>query len=339
VGTHDYLVKHAFTDVEHARGVLATALPAAIAARTDLSCLSVKPGNFVDENLQDRCSDILYAARISGREALIYFLLEHKSEPVPFTPLQMLRYMLRIWDQHEASLPKKKRGEVRKLPVIVPLLLHHGRDGWTAAVCFEEMLDADDDLLAALGEHVPRLRLIVDDLGKQSDDQLYGRPATSFARLVLWALKNAREAGWLGGDIERWKELIAAVLADRDGTRALTALFRYIVLTNPTVKREVLRGLLPGDRGTEVEEAVMNWFEQEVHQGERRGELRGELRGESRGERKGRRAQLLKLLRLRFGALPAAVVARVEAAEVQELDVWAERFVTASRLEDVLDPA
>jgi hypothetical protein len=208
VGTHDNLVKHAFTDIEHARGVLATALPAAIVARTDLSSLALRPGSFVDENLQGRFSDILYTARISGREALIYFLLEHKSEPEDLTPLQVLRYMLKIWDQHLASLPKKERGEVRKLPVIVPLLLHHGRDGWTAAVCFEEMLDADEDLLAALGEHVLRLRLALDDLGKQSDDQLYARPATSFARLVLWALKNAREAGWLGGEIGRWKDLM-----------------------------------------------------------------------------------------------------------------------------------
>ena len=51
-----------------------------------------------------------------------------------------------------------------------------------------------------------------------------------------------------------------------------------------------------------------------------------------------RGALLLKQLRLRFGDLPAAVVARVEAAEVQELDTWAERFVTASRIEDVFLP-
>ena len=120
------------------------------------------------------------------------------------------------------------------------------------------------------------------------------------------------------------------MLADRDGARALTALFRYIVQTNPTVKREVLRGLLPGDGGTEVEEAVMNWFETEVDQGRRD--------GERRGERKGRRALLLKQLRLRFGELPASVVARVEAAEVAELDAWGERVVTMSRLEDVVGP-
>ncbi len=324
MGSHDNLVKHAFCDVENARGVLATALPAAIVARIDLSALSLRPGSFVNEDLQDRYSDILYSARISGREALIYILWEHKSEPEPLTPLQVMRYMVRIWDQHLASLPKKKRGDVRKLPVIVPVVLHHGRDGWTAAVSFEEMLDADEEMLEALGEHVPRLRLVIDDLWKQTDDQLYGRAATSFARLVLWALKNAREAGWLGGEIGRWKELIAAVLSEREGARALTALFQYIVKTNPTVQRGVLRSLLPGDRGTEVEEAVMNWFEREMSQSRKD------------GRREGERRVLLKQLRLRFGELPAAVVARIEAAEVAELDVWTERIMTASQLEDVL---
>ncbi len=91
MGSHDSLVKHAFSDVENARGVLTTALPAAIVARIDLSSLSLRPGSFVDENLEDRYSDLLYSARISGREGLLYVLWEHKSEPEPFTPLQMLR--------------------------------------------------------------------------------------------------------------------------------------------------------------------------------------------------------------------------------------------------------
>ena len=75
----------------------------------------------------------------------------------------------------------------------------------------------------------------------------------------------------------------------------------------------------------------MNWFEREMD--------RGRKEGRREGERRGRRAQLLKLLRLRFGELPPAVVARIDAAEVPELDAWTERFVSASRLEDVLGPA
>jgi hypothetical protein len=48
---------------------------------------------------------------------------------------------------------------------------------------------------------------------------------------------------------------------------------------------------------------------------------------------------LLKQLHLRFGELPPAVVTRVEAADTAHLDRWAERVVTASTLEGVLDPA
>jgi hypothetical protein len=329
MGIHDSLVGHAFADVEHARGVLATALPPSIASRVDFSSLRPEKGSFVDEHLKGRTTDLLYSARIADREAFIYFLWEHKSEPERLAPLQVLRYLVRIWDQHLAALPAKRRGEVRKLPVIVPVVVHHGDGGWSTAVSFEELLDADEDLLAALGDHIPRLTLVLDDLWKQSDDALYARAATAFARLVLWALKHARQVGWLAEEHGQWKDLIATVLAEPDGVRALTALFRYIAQASPAATREVLRGLLPGDRA-EIEEAVMNWYQQQVQDGERR--------GESRGERKEAQRLVLKLLRLRFGELPSAVVAQVEAAEVPELELWAERVVTAARLEDVVGP-
>lgn len=111
----------------------------------------------------------------------------------------------------------------------------------------------------------------------------------------------------------------------------MTALFRYIGRTNPSATRDVLRGLLPGDRGPDVEEAVMNWFQQEIE--------RERNDAERKGERNAGRRLLLKQLRLRFGELPAAVVARIEAAEVPELDALGERFATASRLDEVLGPA
>ena len=83
----------------------------------------------------------------------------------------------------------------------------------------------------------------------------------------------------------------------------------------------------------------MNWYQQQVADGERRGESRGETQGRREGERAGQQRMLLKLLRLRFGELPASVVVRIEAAEVPELELWADRVVTAAQLEDVLGPA
>ena len=90
-----------------------------------------------------------------------------------------------------------------------------------------------------------------------------------------------------------------------------------------SARPDVLRGLLPGDGASEVEEAVMNWYEEQM----------------VRGRAEGRRAMLLKLLRVRFGELPADIIARIEAADSAELDVWAEHVVTASSLDDVLSAA
>jgi predicted transposase YdaD len=88
MGLHDSLVAHAFADVEHARGVLATALPPDIASRIDFSSLRPEKGSFVDEHLKGRTTDLLYSARLAGREAFIYLLWEHKSEPERLAPLQ-----------------------------------------------------------------------------------------------------------------------------------------------------------------------------------------------------------------------------------------------------------
>ena len=44
----------------------------------------------------------------------------------------------------------------------------------------------------------------------------------------------------------------------------------------------------------------------------------------------------MRLLRVRFGELPAAAVSRVEGAEVAVLELWGERMLSAATLADVL---
>jgi hypothetical protein len=57
----------------------------------------------------------------------------------------------------------------------------------------------------------------------------------------------------------------------------------------------------------------------------------------SEGCKAGECSLLLRLLRTRFGELPAAVVARVEAAELTDLERWGERILSARTLAEVLD--
>ena len=57
------------------------------------------------------------------------------------------------------------------------------------------------------------------------------------------------------------------------------------------------------------------------------------LKAEERG------AMLLKLLTIRFGALPGDVVARMNAADLDQLARWFERGVTAPTLDAVFNEA
>ena len=66
---------------------------------------------------------------------------------------------------------------------------------------------------------------------------------------------------------------------------------------------------------------------------------RGRKEGLKEGMQKGQQQTLLKQLQTRFGALPDSALARVMAAGSAELDLWAERILTAPTLEDVLGGA
>jgi hypothetical protein len=82
--------------------------------------------------------------------------------------------------------------------------------------------------------------------------------------------------------------------------------------------------LEPGARATPEEKMNVAEIQQQVN------ETVQKLR------RQGEREFLLKLLRNRFGELPEATVARVEAAAPEALDAWAMRLLTAKSLHDVL---
>ena len=63
-----------------------------------------------------------------------YLLFEHKSKLYPNISLQLLGYMLSIWQSVAKSTPGK-------LPVIIPLLIYHGRDQWNVGLKLSDLPD------------------------------------------------------------------------------------------------------------------------------------------------------------------------------------------------------
>jgi len=79
----------------------------------------------------------------------------------------------------------------------------------------------------------------------------------------------------------------------------------------------------------DVSAEIQAWFEDYQQK------LRNEALKEGRNE--GVRTVLLRQLRARFGELPAATVARVETADLADLERWSERVLGAQTLAEVFD--
>ncbi len=323
---HDALFKAIFSDPDAAEGELRAILPLAIAARIDFSTLHLEPGSFVDEELRSRHSDLLFSATVAGREARLYLLFEHRSTPDPWLAFRLLIYEVRIWEAALASDPSRQ-----KLPAIVPVVVHHGPIGWTAACEFSELLDLDDFERELFAPLLPRFAFVIDDLAVRSPDEIMGRVLPNAAKLALMALRDVRDAM----DIRTWlrtmAELIRALMAEPQGFRAFATIIRYIFLTRSRTDVEGLAAeaeRIALGAGAPVMTTARQLIEQGIEQGLEQGIQRGVERGV--------RATLVRQLTLRFGPPSELIRARIDGATSAELERWTDRVLTATSIEDVV---
>jgi len=237
--------------------------------------------------------------------------------------LRLLRYELRIWEAWLRDHPTAKWG-----PVIISVVLHHSPKGWTVEVSFETLLDIEPEPFETIEPYVPRLRFILDDISAASDEALRGRAMSALGRLVLWCLRNARTPENLVWGLKGWVDLVREVRRAPNGAAALKMIFRYVFMINERFGTKELLGLLEQAVGEEGKAEMTSVADQLREEGRREGHVEGLFRG--------RREILLKQLRARFGELPEAAVARVNAAELGQLDTWAERVLSAQTLADVI---
>lgn len=317
---HDALFKATFSDVQHAASELRHVLPPALAARLDFGTLANEPGSFVDGALKERHTDLLFSVRtVADDLVLLYLLFEHQSTVDRLMPFRLLRYMVRIWESHLTAHPEAKR-----LPPVVPVVLHHSDSGWTAGTAFTDVLDVDPDTRQALGAHVPSFAFLLDDISHESDDALRARAMTALARLCLWCLRHAREPDELVQQLGRWLHLVREARLAPNGVAAIVRIWKYILATNQPPRPEVLVQRLLAVAGQEEKEEIVTAADQLIE------------RGRQEGLREGLRATVQKLLRLRFGALSDDVTMRIARADTVQLEQWVERVLTAATLSEVL---
>ena len=88
---------------------------------------------------------------MAGQRGFVYLLLEHKRSPKRFTALQLLRYMVQIWEKVLAQ----GIGTESLLP-IMPVVLYQGDTPWPYGETFQQLFH----LPAPLAPYTPELPML-----------------------------------------------------------------------------------------------------------------------------------------------------------------------------------
>jgi recombination-promoting nuclease RpnB len=118
--SHDSLFKYFLADIKIAKSFFSVYLHEDIKALCDFSTLKLEPGSFVEKNLRQYFSDILYSVKMLGEKGYLYPLIEHETKPNRMTPFKIQGYIHSIMRQHLSQ------GHA-DLPIVVAILYYRGK--------------------------------------------------------------------------------------------------------------------------------------------------------------------------------------------------------------------
>jgi hypothetical protein len=304
----------------------------------DFDCVSQVRTTFVARDYRHVEADVVLTAplrsgaRPQGHERLwVYLLIEHQSTPDPFMILRLLDYVVQIY-KVQVRRARRPTGERPFAPLqpVLPIVFYTGLERWDALdsmanliamgdrfrsitptldPLFLNLRDVPGERIASAGGHFGSVLRIVRERRRRPNE----------FRAVLQEAIQALEA-MSPGERERWLELLSYVLA-------------LVYHERKAREHQSLQELIEASVQTDRERREITHVGQTIAQ-----------MFEARGRKKGRMEQqirtlhdvLVRLLKVRFGDVPAKTLAAIRHVEdVDQLNAWLDRIPTARSLGDV----
>ena len=313
---HDHSYKLLFSHPEIVRDLLEGFVRGDWVARLDLSTLERVSGAYVSDDLRARASDVVWRARCGDR--YVYIAIEFQSTIEQAMALRVLAYVVLLYQE---LLREKKISLEDGLPTVVPIVLYNGEERWSAPNDFASLLC---ESLEGVEDFRPQHRYLVIDEGRYDDRELAG------SRNLLATLFRLEH----GCPRDQVME-VANALMEQLASEGLVSLRRAFGVWLDRVSRaRFARGC--GKEGEEIwEKQTMLAEKFDRWEAELRQE--GHQAGVQEGRQEGEATLLARLLRKRFGDIPASILARLGTAEAAQLERWGERLFDAMTLTEVFE--
>ena len=195
---HDKYFKATFGKVDFSADFLSNYLPKDLLSMIDMSTLEPKKDTYLDKELKEQFSDLLFQVEINNKEGYIYLLFEHKSYRDKLVIFQVLRYMLEIWESKIES-DKKKRQESDEvaiegnveISIILPVVIYHDKGKWTVKRTLGELIPNYGKLSDDIKRYIPNFEYLLFDLSEWNKDAV---KLQSENMISLKALSRTRHA-------------------------------------------------------------------------------------------------------------------------------------------------
>jgi predicted transposase/invertase (TIGR01784 family) len=263
---HDRLFRAVFSDAGEAASLLQAALPNTIRGSFDWTTMTLVEGTFIDDDLRESQSDLLYQVEHmeAGQSVSMYLLFEHQSSPDPWLRLRLLRYCCRIWEADRRDDPE--RSELRP---IVPVVFYQGARGWTHSTEFSDLFPEGVRSLP----WVPRFAHELLDQTTLEPEAVAGNVKGRIAQLLMmvafgrhmeaaldWAARWTLSLRQAEGGVDEFRRFIVYLAAVQDDS--------VIETFSEALERH----------GLDLKGEIMTYAEQLLAEGRAEGEAKGEQR-------------------------------------------------------------
>ena len=240
---HDAVFKSFLRHPDTARDFIDIHLPAPLRKLCDLTTLKLEPNSFIDEDLRQYYSDLLWSVKTQEGAGYIYVVIEHQSKPEELMAFRMMRYSIAAMQNHLDA-------GYKELPLVIPMLFYHGcRSPYPYSLCW-----LDEFAEPAIARKIYSSAFPLVDITVVPDDEIMQHRKMALLELV--------------------DQIVSLLVTGNTNDRQLKALFNYVLQTGDAQRFRAFIGEI-AERAPQEKEKLMTIADRLREEGQNDGLILG----------------------------------------------------------------
>ncbi|MDO9490955.1 MAG: Rpn family recombination-promoting nuclease/putative transposase [Acetobacterium sp.] len=230
--------------------------------------------------------------------------------------------MVRIWNQ------KVNRENDTHIPVIIPLVIYHGKTKWKIGAMLSDLIMDFETLPEEVKQLTPDYRYLIYDLSQFSDEDIKGNAELTIALSIFRDIfkKNSQE---FLETIFKAARALDELEEKETGLQYFETCMRYILSSGPQLSRDQLNTVIKQLEVTYKKGSEVTMTLAEVLRTE------GKIEGIEEGEVRAYSKMAIKALSKKFGILPTEYREKLAQLDLITLETLHEEIDNFKSIEDV----